>query len=64
MEIPFFFLKILHLSLKVAQLTELQNKKDEAKTNYTWTISKLDEKRKNESDDVDVKELWGLASSL
>lgn len=43
---------------------ELQNKKDEAKTNYAWTISKLDEKRTKEPDDQNVYELWGLTNNL
>lgn len=48
----------------MAQLAELQNKKDEAKTNYVWTISMLDEKRKKELKDTDLKELWGLTNFL
>lgn len=53
----------------MAQLVELQNKKDEAKTNYTWTIKKLEEKRQKEQteqkeEDTDLKELWGLTSHL
>lgn len=52
------------MSLKMAQLVELQNKKDEAKTNYIWTLSKLDEKRKKEPEDNDLKELWGLTNNL
>ncbi|XP_031623212.1 tetratricopeptide repeat protein 19 homolog, mitochondrial [Contarinia nasturtii] len=57
-------IQILHLSLKVAQLVELQGKKDEAKTNYAWTISKLDEKRKKEPDNKDLKELTGITNSF
>lgn len=56
--------QILHLSLKVAQIVELQDKKDEAETNYAWTMKNLEEKRKNEPTDRDVKELWGLANNL
>lgn len=51
------------MSLKVAQLAELQNKKDEAITNYVWTLSKLDEKWKREPENIDLKELWGLANN-
>lgn len=47
----------------MAQLVELQGKKDEAKTNYTWTVSKLEEKLKKEQDDNDLHELWGLANN-
>lgn len=48
----------------MAQLVDLQNKKDDAKTNYIWTISKLDEKLKMEPKDDDLRELWGLANNL
>lgn len=58
-----FSLQVLHLSLKVAQLVELQGKSDEAKTNYIWTITKLEEKLKREQQDDDLHELWGLANN-
>lgn len=53
----------------MAQLVELQGKKDEAKTNYTWTIRKIEEKRQmdqteQKEEDSDLKELWGLTSHL
>ena len=48
----------------MAQLVELQNKKDEAKTNYVWTLSKLDEKQKKEPENLDLKELYGLTNYL
>lgn len=54
--------QVLHLSLKVGQLVEWQGKKDEAKTNYVWTISKIEEKLKTVTDDQDLQELWGLAN--
>lgn len=50
------------MSLKVGQLVEWQGKKDEAKTNYVWTISKIEEKLKTVTDDQDLQELWGLAN--
>lgn len=56
--------QVLHLSLKVAQLVDLQGKKDEAKTNYAWTIKKLDEKCAKEPDDQDSLELKGLTNNL
>lgn len=53
----------------MAQLVELQDKKDEAKTNYAWTIRKIEEKRQmdqteQKEEDSDLKELWGLTSHL
>lgn len=48
----------------MAQLVDLQGKKDEAKTNYTWTLKKLDEKCAKEPDDDDLLELKGLANNL
>lgn len=56
--------RILHLSLKVAQVVESQGKIDEANTNYIWTMKKLDDKLKRDPDDVDLHELWGLANNL
>lgn len=48
----------------MAQLVDLQNKKDEAKTNYAWTVSKLEQKRKTEPEDKDLYELWGITNNL
>lgn len=48
----------------MAQLVELQDKKDEAKTNYAWTANKLEEKRQKEPEDADLKELWGMCNHL
>lgn len=56
--------QVLHLSLKLAQLVDLQGKKDEAKTNYAWTVKKLDEKCEKEPEFDDLLELRGLANSL
>lgn len=47
----------------MAQLAELQGKTDEAKTNYAWTINKLDEKCAIEPDDQDLFELRGLTNN-
>lgn len=55
--------RILHLSLKVAQVVESQGKIDEANTNYIWTMKKLDDKLKRDPEDVDLHELWGLANN-
>lgn len=47
----------------MAQLTELQGKTDDAKTNYVWTLSKLDEKCAKEPNDQDALELKGLTNN-
>lgn len=54
---------MIHLSLKVAQLVEFQGKKEEARTNYIWTIKKLEDKQKIQAEDTDLYELWGLANN-
>lgn len=59
-----FSLQIIHLSLKVGHLSELQNKMDDAKSNYVWAIKKLEEKLKTEKQDEDLNEIWGLANYL
>lgn len=47
----------------MAQLVDLQGKKDEAKTNYAWTIKKLDEKCATEPDNQELLELKGLTNN-
>lgn len=47
----------------MAQLVDLQRKTDEAKTNYAWTVKKLDEKCAKEPNDQDLLELKGLANN-
>lgn len=44
-------------------MVEYQGKTDEAKTNYLWTITKLEARHKNESENSDLHELWGLANN-
>lgn len=51
------------MSLKVAQIDELQNKKSEAKKHYTRIIKLLEEKREKEPTDRDVTELLGLTNN-
>lgn len=55
--------RVLHLSLKVAQVVESQGEIDEANTNYIWTMKKLDDKLKRDAEDKDLYELWGLANN-
>lgn len=55
--------RVLHLSLKVAQVVESQGGIDEANTNYIWTMKKLDEKLKRDPENEDLHELWGLANN-
>lgn len=55
--------RVLHLSLKVAQVVESQGEIDEANTNYIWTMKKLDDKLKRDTEDKDLYELWGLANN-
>lgn len=54
---------ILYVSLKMAQLNDAQGKSKEAKSQYIWTIEKLDEKQQQEPDNKDLNELWAIVNS-
>lgn len=56
-------IRVLHLSLKVAQVVEYQGESDEANTNYIWTMKKMDDKLKRDPENADLHELWGLANN-
>lgn len=50
--------------MKVGHVSELQNKMNDAKSNYVWAIKKLEEKLKKEKDNDELNELWSLANYL
>lgn len=54
--------QVLHISLKIAQIAEHQSQPDKAELGYQWTLAELEKAVKNDSNDPDLYELWGLAN--
>lgn len=53
--------KILHISLKLANIAQFLGEVNKSMLGFTWTIQKLEDILRNSPDDTDVQELLGLA---
>lgn len=54
-------IKFLHISLKMANIAQLVGDLNKSMTGFTWTIKKIQECLERAPDDVEAKELMGLA---
>lgn len=54
--------QVLHISLKIAQIAEYRMQPEKAEQGYLWTLAELHKTVKNNSNDSDLYELWGLAN--
>ncbi|XP_075154063.1 tetratricopeptide repeat domain 19 [Haematobia irritans] len=53
--------KILHISLKLANIAQFLDDVNKAMLGFTWTIQKVEECLRKSPEDMDLKELLGLA---
>ncbi|XP_053695787.1 tetratricopeptide repeat protein 19 homolog, mitochondrial [Sabethes cyaneus] len=56
-------MKMLHISSKVAHLSQLQGQLDKAVQGFEWTLAKLEEKLKLVGEDTEIRELWGITKN-
>lgn len=56
-------MKMLHISSKVAHLSQLQGHLDKAVQGFEWTLAKLEEKLKLVGEDPEIRELWGITKN-
>lgn len=57
-------IKVLHISLKIAQIAEYTSMFDKANQGYQWVLENLERKYKKETEDKDLYELIALASNM
>ncbi|XP_055544047.1 tetratricopeptide repeat protein 19 homolog, mitochondrial [Wyeomyia smithii] len=56
-------MKMLHISSKIAHLSQLQGHLDKAVQGFEWTLAKLEEKLKLVGEDSEIRELWGITKN-
>ncbi|XP_055371167.1 tetratricopeptide repeat protein 19 homolog, mitochondrial [Condylostylus longicornis] len=55
--------KILHISSKIAHMSQLKGQLEKAKQGFIWTIEKIEQKLKSLPNDNDLLELYGLTKN-
>lgn len=54
--------QVLHISLKLAQIAQHLSQPKKAELGFQWVLEGVEEEMKNDANNQDFYELWGLAN--
>ncbi|XP_058984064.1 tetratricopeptide repeat protein 19 homolog, mitochondrial isoform X2 [Musca domestica] len=54
-------LKVIHISLKLANIAHHLGKVEKSMLGFNWTLPKIEKRAESNPDDVEIKEIFGLA---